>query len=496
MRQPVQLIIVAALISAGLISNAPAQQPPVFSLAKSGKLPVPTMMHGTAVVGSRVYIFGGNFEQAPGSGGGWINDVYSAPVQGQGTLGEWRKEEPLPERRAYIGNAVQVINNHIYIVGGSVFQAQNSADNGVQSQDVLWTTVGADGKLSTWQKSQPFPGQSVSNTSTCATDKNLFMLGGHNDQIVSDAVLVCDVGEDGAPVNWRQAAKLPTPLWFHGSAILEDRVYVWGGLPTQESKIVSGKVYSAPVGANATIGAWQEEAPLPYPIYSSAFTGFNDYLIGVSGRYVGGLPTNAIWFARLQNKKVTAWQFLNTDLQARLYCALGLDRTKGWVFITGGLDRRTTNLKRGPEAPVVDLVQAFQLTQPTETKLVVAQNPQPAAAPAAAPSAAPANAQVLGLPQALQNAAQQNKKVLAFFYSPEVPACKRTWDQLINTPAFTAATANVVFSAIDISGADASQSYKYGVFKVPSFALLSPTGELLKKQLKVQTTQDLQQLLQ
>jgi hypothetical protein len=476
-----------------LVASTSYSQQQVFSLAKAGKLPVATMMHGSAVVGTRLYLLGGNYEKLGSPDSGWVADVYSAPISTNGTLGEWRKEESLPERRAYIGNAVQVINNHIYIVGGSTYDANNSGDNGAHiSQEVVWTTVGADGKLAPWQKSQPFPGQSISNTSTCATDKNLLVLGGHNLQLVSDAVLVSDVGEDGAPVNWRQAAKLPTPLWFHGSAINEDRLYVWGGLTTQQANSASTKVYSAPIGPNCTIGQWQEETPLPYPIYSCAFTGSNDYLVSVAGRYVGGIPTNAIWFSRLQNRKVGQWQFLNTDLQARLFHGIGLDRTKGWVFITGGLDRKTTSTKRGPDTPVVDLVQAFQLTQPQETKLVVAPNsPKPAAA--AAPGA---DQQVRSITEALQAAGQQNKNVLAFFYSPEVPASKRTWDQLINTPAFGQLTSNVIFAAVDVSGADASQSYKYGVFKVPSFVVLAPNGSLIKKGLKIQTAQDLQQLLQ
>jgi N-acetylneuraminic acid mutarotase len=491
------VFLLSGLISTTANLNLQAQQPQVFTLAKAGKLPVPTMMHGAAVVGSRLYIMGGNFEPAPGAGGGWISDVWSAPIQPQGTLGEWRKEQPLPERRAYIGNAVQVINNRIYIVGGSVYAAANTGEpQATISQDVLWATVGPDGTLSQWQRSQPFPGQAISNTSTCATEKNLFVIGGHNLQLVSDAVVVCDVGEDGAPVNWRQAAKLPVSLWFHGSAILEDRIYVWGGLPTQGAKEVNGKCFSAAIGPNATLGAWQEEAALPYPVYSSAFTGSNDYLVGVSGRYANGLPTNAIWFSRAQNKRITSWQFLNTDLQARLYMALALDRTRGWVFITGGLDRRTTNQRRGPDVPVVDLVQAFQLTQPAETKLVVPKTSGSSTAAAVAAPSGQGQPQGRSLAEALQLAGQQKKNILAFFYSPEVPSCKRIWDTIINTAGFNAATANMVFCTVDISGADVNQSYKYGIFKVPSFAVLSPTGDLVKKGLKVQTIADLQKLVQ
>ena len=269
----------AAVSVFGIPTRAGAQgQAQMFSLPKVGTLPTPTMMHGCAVVGKRLYIIAGNFDPSAAGRpepGGWTADVWSAEISSQMQLANWRKEQPLPERRAYITNAVQVVNDRIYVVGGSTAAEQNSTeDQTVITQDVVWTTVGADGVLAPWKRSQPFPGRSISCTSTCATDRSLLVLGGHSMQEVSDVVLAAHFAPDGSLGNWREVAKLPTPLWFHGSAILEDRIYVWGGLTTQKASDTSDKVYSAQLAPDGRIGAWEPETPMPYGgVYSSAFSG-------------------------------------------------------------------------------------------------------------------------------------------------------------------------------------------------------------------------------
>ena len=131
-----------------------------FQLLKAGKLPRPMLMHGTAIVGNRMYVMGGNFEEQLPSGkviDHWPKAVYSAEIKADATLGAWRPETPLPETRAYIENSVQVINDRIYILGGNVHPTETSIESDYRhSNDVLWTRVNRDGTLAPWQKSEPF----------------------------------------------------------------------------------------------------------------------------------------------------------------------------------------------------------------------------------------------------------------------------------------------------------------------------------------------------
>ena len=484
---------VLAGISTRTVSAQQAQQP--VALARCTKLPKATHMHGSAVIGKRLYIFGGeNFD-------GWSNLVWSCEILPDGRLGTWREERKLPEYRSYINGAIEVVNNRIYVVGGGVVPSPKTPeDDQMDAQDVLWTEVNADGSLAEWKKSQPFPGPPLSCLATCSNDSQIFVIGGQQTekvsakdvkQSVSDNVLVADFAPDGSLKNWRVGARLPVSLWFEGAAIIDDRLYVWGGLTTQDNKSTNPRVFAAQVQRDGKLGPWQEETAMPYPVYSSAFCGFNDYLVSVGGRYAGSMPQNAIWYAPIVGKRVGQWQALNTDLDTRVYQSLGLDKSHGFVYVTGGSARKTIG---SDGMPLVDTVQAFALPQPEASRLTSA-----AVAGAAKPagSGAPAaggRRDFKPLDEALKVATQGNKPVLAFFFSPQVPACRRFFDSVVNSPAFDKLAQDDVLALVDVSAGDMASSYKYNVFKVPALVLLKPDGTLVKRAGRLQTADDLKDL--
>jgi hypothetical protein len=502
-------IAIACLVS----PNIPAHAQATFSLFRAGQMPIKRMMHGTAIVGTRIYLIGGNGGTSTDRNqASWLQDVVSAEILPNGTLSEWRPESSLPSRRAYIMQSVETINNRIYVVGGSSYRSPNGGESDVDKvRTAIFATVGPDGKLSDWQESDPFPTDPVSNAAVCASDKNLFLIGGlkpnpanaisesptpvatESGNRVSDSILASDIGSDGKPTNWREIGKLPKPLWFHGAAIVDDRIFVWGGLPTQRSQTVNRNVWSAKISDGPTVGEWIEESPMPYGVYSAAYCGFNDYLVAVGGRYTGALPTNAIWFNRLTNGKTGEWKVLTTDLAPRLFHSLGLDRSRSWVFVPGGLDRRTA--RTADPAPIVDTVQAFQLPQPATSRLVVATDTTTHAPPPSTASVATGSG-FLPLDEALRQAAQANTTVLGFFYSPETPASKRVWETVIQTPQFRQFAGKRVLAAIDVSVPGARTTlYKYSIFKVPSLVELSAQGNLLRKADRVTSLDDVGKFL-
>jgi len=413
-----------------------------------------------------------------------------------GALGTWREETPLPDMRSYISQSVEVVHDRIYIIGGGLAATTNTLENQLgRANDVLWTRVNSDGTLEPWKRSQPFTNDPCACTATSSNDRHLFVLGGSANSGITDRTSVCDLDKDGAPVNWRPALPLPTPLWFHGAAVLEDRIYVWGGLTQRANTSINSKVYCAAVMEDGSLGAWREETPMPAATYSSAFCGFNGYLVGVGGRYKGGIYTNAIWYARLQDGRVGQWTVLNTDLEARLYHALGLDKLHGYVYVMGGQfkDANTRGFGR-----MLSAVQAFQITQPPQQRLEVARSARPASAAtsAASPaSAAAAQGSLLDLRSALTSAKQSGRKALVLFYSPEVPACKHLWDSVVQTSAFSSATAGYVVAAYDTTKESDDALRRYSIYKVPSAAVLDGDGNLLNSTLRLKTLDDVKALI-
>ena len=96
----------------------------------------------------------------------------------------------------------------------------------------------------------------------------------------------------------------------------------------------------------------------------------------------------------------------------------------------------------------------------------------------------------LSLREALRSAASQRRPVLAFFYSPEVPGCRRFWDSVIETPAFRSLKNQFILSAVDVSGPDAPLGPQYNIYKVPALAVISPDGTRLKSTISLQTMED------
>lgn len=487
-----------ALCCASILSaQAPAAAPAAFALKQCTKLPLPRQMHGCAVLGTRVYVFGGATTKQ------WENDVLSADITPDGNLGQWRPELAMPERRHYISNSVEVVNNRIYVIGGAVAPQPGSTEaQNIAIADVLWTSVKPDSTLNPWRKSTPMPTGGLSSAATSSNDQHLFVLGGRSGGVISSDVIVGDFAADGNPTNFRTVAKMPVSLWFHGAAILDERLYVWGGLTGTESSTINRRVFTAAVNADGSLGPWQEMPPMPQGIYSSAFSGFNDYLVSIGGRYVGGTPTRDIVFSRLVNGVPQTWQTLTTDLETRVYQSLGLDKSRGWIFVTGGRFREAAAAKSGK---LIENVQAFQLTQPKQSALVLAKQPASTSPGTAQPAPAAGNATASPAAQggsigsgvkfysardAVAEAAKTKKPIILFFYSPEVPACKRLWEDISKLPTFATVANNYIWAAVDTSKEDRQLMYHFSIFKVPSMLMANPQGAIVKKADRLANAQD------
>jgi hypothetical protein len=459
-----------------------AQTGSKFQLLEVGRLPRPLLLHGAAVVGNRLYIIGGNFEEKTEAGtvDHWPTTVYSASINPDATLGVWRRETPLPQTRAYIENSVQVINDRIYVLGGNVHMQETSPEGEFKhSNDVLWTRVKPDGTLDALQKSEPF-GERRSCAASCATDRFLYLMGGTTDGINgmtnivyaniaaagsagASAATGAAANQDDAPHGWRKAGDLPIPMWYMGAAILENTLYTWGGYTPEAGKNASSKrVFSSQLQPDGTVGPWVEETAMTVGTNTAGFCGFNDYLITVAGRLDAGVPTSNIQFAHLQDKKVENWQLIDSNVESRVYHALGLDRSKGVLYITGGKFRATAGKQQ--QGTVIDAVQAFQLparSVPRDTGIK----------------------SVFDLPirDALNRAATENKKVFVFFYAPAVPTAQRLAEKVLTAPDFKQKTADHLRAAIDVSGEDQRTAFQYGVYRVPCLMELDSKGQVLRR---------------
>lgn len=338
------------LICAGLAFSA---QSASVTLPVVGKLPTQLQMHGSAVVGDRLYVIGGDRQKW-----GWSDDVHSAEISPAGKLSSWRTEAELPERRAYLGNGVEVVNRCIYLVNGCIAPAHDTPEEKLQrGKHLLWTRVDEAGRITQWKKA-PLPVGDISFGATCSNDKYLVLTGGTFEDDYTDRVFLSKLETNGEPQAWQQAAVLPGKRWFHSAALIGDRLFVWGGLQNHDRARTEPAVYSAQLLEDGTISPWRSEGTMSQPVFSSGGCGLDDLLVSVGGCYANSYPTNAIWMCRLQDGIARNWTVLQTDLRSRVHHSLAMDKQRGWVYLSGGRNSTTPEPGAGER---LDVVQGFRL---------------------------------------------------------------------------------------------------------------------------------------
>ncbi len=318
---------------------------PGFSSAQSNEfifpsqsLPQPRGFHGTAAMGEYLYVFGGTSNtgtEAP------TNTTLKARIQPNGQVGDWQPTTPLPQPRHYISNSTLVLNDVVYIVGGSSGPISNTHYN-----TAIFSRPLPNGTLLPWTESQPFPGEGLTTVTAVSTPGHIHIIGGLKTDSSSKSYPVVDVWtntiySDGSMGSWTPGPSLPFPLWFHSAGVSSGRVFVWGGLPTYKSDVVSPYMLSAAILGSGRLGTWRREnVSLPRGFYSSSASVAGPYLISFSPRYVNGTHSNDLWFCQITPTGPSQWIRRSTQIRNQVYMASAPDYRYGFIFLNGGRNKR------------------------------------------------------------------------------------------------------------------------------------------------------------
>jgi hypothetical protein len=494
-------VILAVGLTGGSLGFASSFSPPVV-----GQTVRPTQMLGSAVADNRIYMIGGNTPVE-----GWTNGVFSAEIRGQGQIGPWRAELPLPQRRSYLTNSIVALGRRIYVIGGSVAEAPNSEESTMfQSQTVLWSEIGPDGLLQPWRESAPFLGVPRSNLAATGQGSLLIMTGGALRREPIPDVAVSLLGPDGAPGPWRVAAQMPKPLWFHGANLDQGRLWIWGGLTATDNQSATDEVWSAAVDLNTgDIGAWRAEPPLPLRVYSAANIGAGGRLASVTGRLPGNIVSPNILVGDLTADGLKSWRLLSTDIRSHLYHGIGFDPVQGVVFVVGG--RQRTNPQHPTEGVVVSEIRAFLLGRPNSSATASVSRPMEAEGGSGfrprsggvTRQPLPPESSPLGLsspdlpPMILLRGAQRpqrGQRSVVIIHSPKSADSRRFEQEVLTNPAAHQLLAPFAVYQIDASR-DSSLATELGVFKVPGVVVMDEAGVMIQRSTSLMGLEDLRRVL-
>lgn len=161
----------------------------------------------------RAYVFGGR------NSGGYLNTIYYAAINSDGSLGTWTSAGTLP---ATLGEGCAfTTKSRVYIVSASI--------NGGFSSSTYYAPINSDGSLGSWATGTGLPAAVNSGTAIVLKNK-VFLIGLVNTSGYAQATTyTASIDTDGVVGNWSSGTSLNTAVSVGTVAVTKSRIYFLGG---------------------------------------------------------------------------------------------------------------------------------------------------------------------------------------------------------------------------------------------------------------------------
>jgi hypothetical protein len=264
-----------------------------------------------------LYVIGGY-----NSGDGAFSTAYFVKVNLDGTLNPWTETTSLPEPDQ--GPGVTAYNGWIYTAlgNGHVYRSQTSSD----------------GTLGPWIAEATAADHHGGRLMCEANNGYLYIFGGWVDSTFYDDVYVAQINADGSLRPWSTTTPMPQGRQHQSVHFFHGRVYIAGGIT--DGLVILNSVYSAPVFADGTLGAWRQEADIPTPLWyhNSVLVDGQILLFGGRTDYCSG-ETNTIYAGAisLADGAISQWLLVDT-MPSEFVLAPGAVQSlgSGMVYLIGG----------------------------------------------------------------------------------------------------------------------------------------------------------------
>jgi len=199
------------------VGNNEVYDPVTDTWQTAASMPTPRADLSANVVNGKIYLMGGMAysSKSPFYVETNITEVYDP------TTNTWSTAASMP--LAVYGYASVVINDEIYVIGGSESGGATGTGGFVDSNQVY------DPKSNSWGLSANLPSDAAFGAAAVTSDfmapQLLYLIGGLNAESVTNAVQVYDEGNN----SWSSAASMPTARAYLGVAVVNDVLYALGG---------------------------------------------------------------------------------------------------------------------------------------------------------------------------------------------------------------------------------------------------------------------------
>ena len=239
----------------------------------SSNLPIALIWHAHTLKGSKLYILGGK-EENPGSAENVINKVYFTNIRSDGSIPSWTQLNSLP--KALAQGAAVVVGDRIFFAGG--FGQENGF---VMNDNIYSAVINSDGTIGAWMTAGTLP-EPLAGFGMLANGNSITIIGGRNfaTNHNSNQTYYTNVNADGTIAAWHQTSVLPEASYRAAITQIGSTVFSLGGANPD----YSDNIYYATIKADGSLGTWQtSDQHLPQPICCGSVASDGNYLYMIGG---------------------------------------------------------------------------------------------------------------------------------------------------------------------------------------------------------------------
>jgi hypothetical protein len=258
-----------------------------------GSMPAVQAVAGVARWMDKLYIGGGN------TGSGYSTTLWMATLDSTGLPTAWTALSALP---------VSDADGHIIAAQGRLFYFAASSSGQYAHDDVYSAPILGDGTIGTWISEATRPMVMRLFSVNYLADRAIIVGGEDSSWTGATNVIGSNISTQGVLGTWGAGAALTQPRsYFVGSeGDAAGKLFILGG-KTYPPAAAWATVYSAPVSASGTVGAWSTEASLPGARMQSSWLALGGKLHYFGGQdYTPGLEYATVFSASLNQGTANA----------------------------------------------------------------------------------------------------------------------------------------------------------------------------------------------
>jgi N-acetylneuraminic acid mutarotase len=262
------------------------------------------------------------------------NDVYYAPINANGTLGNWVSTNSFTTTRSALGGFAY--NGYLYIMGGY-------DGSSTYYSDVQYAKINSDGTVGSWMTTTSFS-TARAGAVTAAYNGYAYVVGGTTNTTTSRTdVQYAQINANGTLGTWRTSSTLGTGVWGAGGAAYSGYLYVVNGHTTTGSSYTTSVQY-AKIDRPGTTTAWTTSGNTFTTARAlSCSVAYNGYLYNLGGSTVDGMGNNVTtvqYAAIAADGTIGSWASTTALPEAR--GSFGCVAYNGRLYIVGGYTGTST----------------------------------------------------------------------------------------------------------------------------------------------------------